>query len=311
MPAREEIHLTTTPRKPRKAKLPAILVWCRAIGLFSVFAGGLGLTQPQFFWLAVALVYGGLLLLIADVYFEPNLPRAFKAVVVSVVIVGLLAFSRLIVFVPAPLALSSLSTDNYYGDGSGPGGIAWRSVFTELVLTVNNPTGRGYGDVDLWVRPDYPVAAIAQLSNLSDVSFEDYYGVTDRIRIEDLSTREGVPMVFLATDAGYKVHCGDIPPHSSLQIVMAVVDTKKSQPQDPKNPVVVPGNASLDDFIVEQTIRTKGGDKAVYWFGSAKHRSFYVPGAKPKKVAVSGSYTATNRNRSASQEVAVFGGTLN
>src|SRR5437879_3903408 len=307
MPARGETQSTTTPRKPRKgkAKLPPILLWCRAIGLFSVLAGGFGLTQPQFFWFAVGLVYGGLLLLIADVYFEPNLPRAFKAVVGAIVIAAVFAFSLLVVFVPAPLALSSLSSDINYAEGSGPGGIAWRAVFIELVLTVNNPTGRGYDDVDLLVRPDYPVAAIAQLSNLSDVSFEDYYGVTDRITIEDLSTRVGHPMVFLATDAGYKVHCGHIPPHTSLQIVMAVVDTKKSEPQDPNKPVILPGNVSLDDFFMEQTFDTKG-DKATYWFGSPKNLSAYAPGAKPKKIAVSGSYTAASRNRGVSQQVVVF-----
>jgi hypothetical protein len=308
MSVRGETQSTTT-RQPRKgkAKLPPILLWSRSIGLFSVLAGGLGLTQPQFFWFAVALVYGGLLLLIADVYFEPNLPRSFKGVVGAIGVVGLLAFSWLVVFVRAPLALSSLSSDINYAQGSGPGGIAWRSVFTELVLTVNNPTGRGYDDVDLLVRPDFPVAAIAQLSNLSEVSFEDYYGVTNRITVEDLSARVGVPMVFLATDAGYKVHCGHIPPRSSLQIVMAVVDTKKSEPQDPKKPVIVPENVSLDDFILEQSFDTKG-DKATYWFGSPKNLSAYAPGAKPKRIAVSGSYTATNRNRSVSQEVVVLVG---
>jgi hypothetical protein len=91
----------------------------------------------------------------------------------------------------------------------------------------------------------------------------------------------------------------------------AAVDTKKSEPPDPKKPVIVPGNLSPDDIIMEQTFNTKGGDKATYWFGSPKNLSIYAPGAKPKKIAVSGSYTASNRNRSVSQQVAVFGETSN
>jgi hypothetical protein len=304
-PVSRERQPNPTLKKPRKrkVKLHPALVWCRSIGLFSVLAGALGMIQ-QFFWFSVASVCIGLLLLSVDLYFEPELPRGYKIVGGIIVAACLIWFNLSFVIVSAPLTFNSLASNSDYALGGGPGGIAWRSVFVELDFMATNPTDSNYDNIDMVVRPDYPVAAIAQLSNLSDVSFEDYYGVTNRVTVQDLSTQVGVPLVFLATDAGYKIHCGRIPPKSSLRLVMAVVDTKKSAPTDPQKPIILPREVSPDDFILEQSFDTKG-DKATYWFGSAKNLSIYAPGAKPKKIIVSGSYTAINRRRNVKQEIVV------
>jgi hypothetical protein len=303
----EETSSKTTPKKPRKrkAKLPPALVWCRSISLISILAGGFGMMRPQFFWFSVSFVYVGLFLVSVDLYFEPDLTPRFKAVGESVVMAGLIGFSHWFVFVSAPLNFSSLASNINYSNGATPGGIAWRPFFTELDLMVSNPTDGNYDDVDIWIRPDSPVAAIAQLSNLSDVSFEDYYGATSRVTAEDLSTNVAVPLVFLATDAGYKVHCGRIPPKSSLRIVMAVVDIKKSKPQVPQAPITVPRDISPDDFFVVWSFDTKG-DKSFYWYGSAKNTSIFAPRAEPKKVTIKGSFTATNRRRSVNHETIVL-----
>jgi hypothetical protein len=294
-----------SPKKLRKQKpkLHPALVWCRSIGLFSILAGGLGMLQ-QFFWFSVASVCVGLLLLGVDLYFEPELPRGYKIVGGIIVAAGLIWFNLSFVFVSAPLNFKSLVSNSDYALGAAPGGIAWRSVFVELDFIAINPTDGNYDNIDIWVRPDYPVAEIAQLSNLSDVSFEDYYGVTNRVTAQDLRSPVGVPLVFLATDAGYKIHCGRIPPKSSLRLVMAVVDTKKSEPVGPENHIILPREISPDDFILEQSFETKG-DKSTYWFGSAKNLSIYAPGAKPKKITVSGSYTAVNRMRDVKQDVII------
>ena len=297
-----------TPTKPtakkarkRKGKLHPTLVWCQSIGLVSILAGGFGMIQARFFWFPVASVYFGLLLIGVDLYFEPDLPSGFKAVCGAVVVAGLIGFSNCFVFVPAPINFSSLASNIDYSSGAAPGGIAWRPFFTELDLFVTNPSDGDYDDLDIWIRPDSAVAAIAQLSNLLDVSFENYYGVTNRVISEDLSTNVRVPLVFLATDAGYKVHCGRIPPKSSLRIVMAVVGIKKSKAPVPQAPITVPRAVSPDDFFMEESFDTKG-DKSSYWYGSMKNTSIFTPSATPKKIDIKGSFTATNRRRSINQE---------
>ena len=255
----------------------------------------------------LGVVYCGFALCLAECIWEPALlRRPYQLQIVSIGIVISLAtvFTTGVVFVPAPLNFQSLASKSDYAPGTAPAGIAWRSVFVELDFIATNPTDSNYDNIDLWVRPDYPVAQIAQLSNLTDVSFEDKLGVISRVTIEDLSAKVGAPMVFLATDAGYKVHCGHIPPNSSLRIIMAVVDVKKSQPTDPKKPITIPSDVSIDDFSVEEILDTKG-DKSTYWFGSPKNLSVYAPGAKPKRITVSGFYTASNRRRSIKQDLVV------
>src|SRR5229473_120560 len=168
-PLPEESPPKPTPKNPRKrkAKLHPALVWCRSIGLISVLAGGLGMMQ-QFFWFSVASVYVGLLLLGVDLYFEPELPRGYKTFGEIIVAAGLMWFNLSFVFVSAPLSFNSLASNSDYALGAAPGGIAWRSVFVELDFMATNPTDDNYDNVDILVRPDHPVAAIAQLSNLSD-----------------------------------------------------------------------------------------------------------------------------------------------
>ncbi len=255
----------------------------------------------------LVVVYFGFALCLAECIWEPALlrrPYQLQIVFLGIGVSLATVFTIGVVFVPAPLNFQSLASKSDYARGTAPAGIAWRSVFVELDFIATNPTDRNYDNIELWVRPDYPIVQIAQLSNLTDVSFEDKLGVISRVTIEDLSTKVGAPMVFLATDAGYKVHCGHIPPNSSLRIIMAVVDVKKSQPTDPTKPTIIPSDVSIDDFSTELTFDTKG-DKSTYWFGSPKNLSAYAPGAKPKRITVSGFYTASNRRRNIKQDLVV------
>ena len=83
--------------------------------------------------------------------------------------------------------------------------IAWRPAFTELRVDIANPTDTPYEDVDLLIRPTDPVAQIAQISQLPNVSFEDKDSEYDRLmHINNLTGIASiVPLALLATDSGY------------------------------------------------------------------------------------------------------------
>lgn len=299
MPARR----TPKPTPTGRADLHPALAWFRSVGCISLLAGGFGMTQARFFWWSVVLLYSGLVLLGLDLFFEPKVSRRFKIIGEVIILATLVAFSVEMVFVSAPIGCASILSYTDYSNGGAPGGIEWKSWFGELDLMVSNPTDGNYDDVDIWVRPDSPVAAIAQLSNLSDVSFEDYYAMTARMTAEDLSSKLSVPMFFLATTAGYKVHCGRIPPHSSLKIIMAVVDIKKPRAATASDSAGL-ATATPEDFIVDISQNTKG-DISHYWYGSLKKLSIYGPKAKPTTISINGSFTATNRRRSVEQVIAI------
>jgi len=170
------------------------------------------------------------------------------------------------------------------------------------------------------VRPDYPVAAIAQFSNLPEVSFENKHGVNMRMTAEELGINvpPGAPLTvysFLATNAGYKVHCARIPPNSSLTIVMAVVAIKRSAPtngtttlQSGAGTVIpVPNVISPDDVFTAVTFTEKEGGSFSYWYGSTKTLSAYSPDKpKPTHVFVDGYYTASNHRRPVKKDVGVW-----
>ncbi|MHB8216233.1 MAG: hypothetical protein ACYDDS_09155 [Candidatus Sulfotelmatobacter sp.] len=298
-----------------------LLVWFRRLGVSSAAFGGVSMIQPQLFWLSVVLVYLGLSLLFVDLYFEP-IPARWKATA-GLIILGLLIwFSVGVVFVPAPFTLSTLGSQIDYltGNMPAPGGIPWRPFFTELDVIMTNSTDGNYDNVDMLVRPDYPVAAIAQLSNLPEVSFENRHGVNARMTAKELGVNvtPGAPLTiysFLATDAGYKVHCARIPPNSSLTIVMAVADMKKTAPISGRvtaksgagsTVIPVPGNISPDDLFASMTFSDKDGSFS-YWYGSTKNLSVFSPDKpKPKTVFISGYYTASNHRRRVKKDVGVW-----
>lgn len=289
-------ELRRRPRK-RKGQVPPFIKWCRAISLISILAGGMGLMQPQFFWISVVLVYSGFAVLAFDIYFEPEFTQVPK-IIAKVIILGVvLLFSLKFVFVPAPFTVDATATTGEFSAGRSIGAIAWKPYFTELNLLTNNPTDGNYDDVDILLKPDYPIAAITQTSNLSDVSFQDQYSMDLRMALDTTVA----PLVLFATDAGYKVHCGRIPPKNALKIVIALVAFKPGKtlagpPPEPLNPL-------SNTFVARARVNN---NEAMYWWGHKENEGIYDNRPSPKIIKVSGHFTAGNRRRTVNHEFTVL-----
>ena len=287
-------------------QLPWLLSMMRVvIGPGLIIAGAEEIQSS--YGLGVFILYVGFVVALAESVYEPmilQLDQRIQVGLIGVIFFLCTLFSILFVFSRAPINFSALLlSDTDYSPGIGPGNIAWHSFYTELDLIVTNPSEENYDNVDILVRPDYPVAAIGQLSNLLDVSFEDLFGVRNEITIQDGTTHMKLGnLTLIATNAGYKVHCAHIPPNSSLKIVMAVVDLKYSHPNQHKLSTITPA-----DITFEQSFTNAEG-RFTYWFGTPANTDLYLTGARPRKIAVSGSYTASNRRRKLRQDVDVFSG---
>src|ERR1700682_5240257 len=120
---------TIRKRKP-KPKVPAWLVWARSIGAVSVLGGGVGLMQPQYFWWGVGFVYAGVLLLVVDLWYEPQLKRRFKFIGEGILAVVIVLFSWKAVFISAPLNIATLATTIEYSSGTKIADIPWRPMYT-------------------------------------------------------------------------------------------------------------------------------------------------------------------------------------
>lgn len=169
-------------------------------------------------------------------------------------------------------------------------------MLTELDVIITNPTDGNYDDINVVVRPDFPVSAVGQLSNLSGFSFEDVYGVLQRSTAQDMSTGVATPMEFLGTDAGYRVHCDRIPQRSSLRIVMALVAIKESEPANSANMrALIKKGLSPSDLAMQMTFNDSVLGKHSYWYGSKENQSLYGPQPRPTHLSINGSYVASNR----------------
>lgn len=262
--------------------------------------------MPLNYWVGLMIVYGGFLFCIAEFIWEPALlarPYVVQVGLVLSVLVACAGFTIGFVLVSAPINTYAFATNiDYSSSGNAPGGISWHPFYRELDLIITNPTADdNYENIDVLVRPSLPVAVIVQVSNLSEVSFEDEFGLTLRSTVEDLSTKSPtVPMTFLATNAGYKVHCGRIPPNTSLRLILAIVELKKAGPPKP-----IPYDLPLTQFAMEANVSNTDG-RFTYWYGSQSNSGLFVAEpSMPKTVLVRGSYTAHSRRRSVNQTVPI------
>ena len=292
-----------TPRPQDHLSLGVFIV-VRLVGPGFIFTGYQ--IMPTSFPLGVGLIYFGFLVCFVECVRDPwFLQRPYRIQVASLGLLIFLmdVFTITVAFIRAPIDVLAFNVPAQFAPVNiGP--VSWKPFFAELDMAFANQTDMTYDRLDILVRPDLYVAGIAQVSNLSDVSFEDRYGLTTHVFIEDENTKTRLNMEFLSTNAGYKVHCGHIPPHSSLKLIMAIVDMTKLPP--PKNgPMTVPPYAKMEDFSSQAVVAEKDGTKFFYWYGNKANTHIYTPNPRPASVFVSGSYFAANRTRRLERTVQV------
>jgi hypothetical protein len=186
--------------------------------------------------------------------------------------------------------VSAMSVPGEYPNGTVIAGIQWRSEFTELDVQIGGAQ-RTYNDLNLVIQPDFPIAKMAQTSNISGVSFEDKLSVTAHEMLIEGATgnQRANPLVLVATDEGYRVRCEKLPAGAMLKIVMAIVDVKwnPSPPQE---------RPDFGIFDMNYLLRFKMSDGGTYWYGHPEGE-IYTPRPSPQHIKVFGDYVASQRRR--------------
>jgi hypothetical protein len=297
------------PKKPRAAKpnpkLPTLFNWFRSAGVIALVSGLGSIFIAWWFWTGVALVYFGFLLLMVDLWLEPDFrgkPRS-RAVAALFIFLLITVFSWVMVFVDAPLPVRAMMTDGDYPNGTVIAGIAWRPEFTELNVDLENPTDKTYEDLNIVVRPTEAVAAIAQITSVPGVSIEDKYNFASNTLDVDSQSRtsKAVPLTLIATDAGYRVRCPRLTGHSVLKLVIALVDIKWNPHRRPG----VPYEQLVRDPDYKQ--RIKLDDFSSYWKGYKDGDNFATRPTSSEWIKVDGEYTVLYHRRSISEKIGVGG----
>jgi hypothetical protein len=272
-----------------------LLRYRKGVGGVSLILGVAGLFQgPEYFWVFAALVYFGLAVFTLDVLFEPW-PEAYRSLLrwlgAFLMLLLAVAFSFGVVLVKAPLSVTAYATNAEPPTGTKIANIPWRPEFSELEVIIENPTSRNYDDISIVLKPNFPVAAVGQITDLPGVSFEDRFSTNFHFTLKMPGKVAMVPLVRVATDAGYRVRCMRLPARTNLKIAMAVVDMKWN-----------PTHKENEDFGVldkDYLLRIQSdGDGGVGtdWFGH-QDGLVYAPRVLPTYLSIDGVYVAAQRKR--------------
>lgn len=268
------------PTASPKRRIPPLVNWMRGLGAAGLAIGCGSLLMSANFWIGAVLTYLGFAAVVVDIWLEPRLinRRKWQAFSFLLVLAAVAAFSGFIVFVDAPLNIAALVTDGEYKTGSSINGIVFRPEFTELRLSISNPSRNPYEDLRLLIKPKEGIAAISQVDGPT-ASFQS--PVSARVMMMDKSgnTRVMSGYKLLLTNAGYEMHCDRLSPGTSINIAIALAEPKQKQ---------------------------NGPNYALWNIPEATD----VFASRPKDVRpidVTGEYKAVFRTRSLAKQINVFG----
>jgi hypothetical protein len=260
------------------------------------------------FTVGVNVAYAGLAICLVECIWEPELvkrPYQYQVVGIGMIMLFFTLFSINVVFVHAPICLSAFEMGPVYN--LSPAGIAWKPFYTELDLIITNQTDMAYQSLDILVRPNSPVAGIGQQGNIGNVSFQDRYGAVAQVAVTDTGTGEVTKEPLMATDAGYTVHCPELPPRTGLRLVLAIGGIVPSPPPTSN----IPQGGSIPGSPVKQSIHfsvkipdAKEGD-FYYWYGNKDNAALWLVNTEPTKVTIRGSYIGGRRSRYVDEDIPV------
>jgi hypothetical protein len=200
--------------------------------------------DPDLFWLFASFVYLGFLLLMIDVCLEPEMPKRLKFLLVPLLAIGVLAFSKYWVFVPGPLEYQV--TVNPINPLKVPGGINWIDPMSNMEVVLANPTDRTYQDVDLTFHADLDILE-TQISGIPDCSIKPVQtgdepwqkGAIDKDPNGKSLVRPFIPSPDTKfSESRYRLFCSQFPSKSHAEIVFALT-----------NPIGPPGIRKLPEAL--------------------------------------------------------------
>lgn len=289
------ISKSIPPQRPMlpQSTLSHFLSYVRTSGIVSLMLGGASMMNgPEYFWVAVALVNLGLFLLAVDIFSERWSIASVRWIFISVVAIFAVAFNWAWVLTDYPLEFTSVAIDSEHQEGTSIAGISWHPKFTELQVFITNPSKSNYSDIDVIVRPDMPVAKVAQRTDFQGVSLQDRHGATTNLIRVNGHEKATVPLTLLAIDAGYRVRVEKLLAKTSIHLTFAVVNIRSAK--KPASP--------SEAFTEKHQLIMNYEDGTHYWYG-LDGTDAYADRELPKMVKIDGEYTAGQRKRSVSLQI--------
>ena len=203
--------------------------YSKRIGLaLALVASGFTLLTPAYFWIGVALFYGGVAFLAVDICTENffrswSTTRRIAFAITFLLVIGL--FSRYWLFRPAPIEIRATSIVPIYGPDSVVNGIKWTDAYSELRFSLRNPSGTDYDDLDAEISTDLMIEAVSKVDGLASCVAAPLSG---GIPFTIQQTVGGAPVGPVAVsppggaDQTYRIRCDKFPARSKNDFVVAL-----------------------------------------------------------------------------------------
>lgn len=188
---------------------------------------------PWAYWPGVGGIYVGL----AAIAYHTWSDESFQAlamgtqIAVGVIFMCLIYIWSANIFAKAPILLGAISDPGNYRPGTNVGGINWQAQYSDLRITLTNPIGYDYRDVDLSIYTDKH-AQISQITEIPSVSFFPQNTVPF-VKLSD-DPKGDFPITpqrgMMQSSQIYRVLIDKLPKHSSVQLVLAIVNLNPPKP---------------------------------------------------------------------------------
>lgn len=274
--------------------------WLKGLGVATFLIGFIGtITIPEMFWMSVSFCCVGFVVLVLDVLLDEKLFFRVKLVLIGSATAFVIYFGISFVFVPANLGILSTVLIN---PPDMPNPIPWNKNFSALQINFYNESKIQFNDIVLVVKTTEPVTGATILAGPQDANLRPID--VDPPLISALNEHgeliAHVPLVLVATDAGYIVRCANLLPGERLSVLLAVSrthwDGSATKPAAANQNNQGGFNGLLDsDYLMSVPYRP-----GYHQFFGHTNYDRYQPPHWPFSVLVSGSYIAEFRKRNVS-----------
>lgn len=227
-----EVGPTSSP--PLHSQHPLAHYGFRLVGSASLLIGAASIMTGISFWAWVVCLYLGMLILVADPWFEPSLKErhVMRWVVSGLFFLALPVVSFFVIFVSSPLKVDFTGDPGDYPKGQRIGDITWDcpEYCSDFRVTITNATGNDYEHLDLRLYTDRAIVEQTQTSGIPCSFFSADNELQD-VRTYDSDGRESLPKTLSAAS---RVWCTHMPAHSMVQFTFAVAVHTSSGRVGPK-----------------------------------------------------------------------------
>lgn len=241
--------------------------WLGAKGIAAILLGGGTAVMFVFFWVGLALIYLGAIVLIVDFYYESWKWKWLKFVAMALPVILIIFPVSFWAFGSSPLRIQVHRHYGNYKEGEIVGGITWNSKYSELRVSFTNESDDDYEGLDALISTDLGTAATGWIGEAPTcVKRAKFHFLNARTKAKDKEGKilQETMMPTLATTGPYHLHCDKLIRHDSIQMVFALVNLPEDKNDTGKSGAIIGPESLLGPKLLPAWSLVEGTYKSMF-----------------------------------------------